>query len=216
MSARATPFELVFGSGREERFEAIRDELASAHREPHDRDAFLLQRSVAELLRELRPDEGLGEAMEALAALVHHGYLFWSEGSRVRELDENQLKALVARPSATQPADGPAYRPAVYVRLPQLASWGRLEGGPPEPLDGWFGWGRGQDLQVLAILGLSPGRPGFTTVEAGGPRPERLVRVDGSPPFAPITTDTGARAGITSVRGQEELLELAWRAGETS
>jgi hypothetical protein len=171
-------------------------------------------------IRELRPEEGLGEAMEALAALVHHGYLFWSAGGRIRGIDEPSLTRLVSAGRAVGRPDGPsrrsAIRPSAYIQLPSLAVWGRLEGGPPEPLDGWFEWGWGLDLHVLAVLGLSPGRPGFTTVEVNGPRPDRLDRVDGSPLFGPITTDTGARAGIASVRGEEELLELAWRAEETS
>ena len=65
-------------------------------------------------------------------------------------------------------------------------------------------------LSVLAIFGLHPGRAGFTAVEVVGPRPSHLERADGSPLFSG-TLPGAERAGLASVVGAEELLELAWR-----
>jgi hypothetical protein len=44
----------------------------------------------------------------------------------------------------------------------------------------------------------------------GGDRPEALARPDGSALFAP-TLPGGSAAGLYSITGEEELLELGWR-----
>jgi len=61
----------------EERFPPIRTALAAAGRDARDRDAFLLTREAAELVHDLRPEEGMGEGIDRLAALVHNAFLFW-------------------------------------------------------------------------------------------------------------------------------------------
>jgi hypothetical protein len=71
------------------------------------------------------------------------------------------------------------------------------------------------ELRVLAVFGLHPGRDGFTVVEATGPRAAALVRHDGAPLFAP-TLPGGGAAGLHSIAGEEELLELGWRARGTA
>src|ERR1051325_1183820 len=82
-SIRPPPFDAVFGPLTAARFAAIREGLAAAAQNPRARDGFLLVREVVELMRDLRPEEGLGEAVAALAALVHHAYLYWMDGERV-------------------------------------------------------------------------------------------------------------------------------------
>ena len=77
-------------------------------------------------------------------------------------------------------------------------------------LDGWFATRAADALTVLAIFGLHPGRAGFTVAEVAGARPVELARPDGSPLFAPALAG-GEAAGLASVVGAEELLELAWR-----
>jgi hypothetical protein len=102
-------------------------------------------------------------------------------------------------------------RQAGYIQLPPLRVWGvGVEGGPAEPLDGWFVSQRGDSLSVLAIFGIQPGRAGFTAVEVAGPRPGSLERADGSPLFS-AALPGAAQAGLASIVGAEELLELAWR-----
>jgi len=86
-----------------------------------------------------------------------------------------------------------------------------VESEPPEPLDGCFvSWTPAAELRVLGIFGLRPDRAGFSAVEVGGARPEGLARPDGSALFAP-TLPGGAAAGLHSITGEEELLELGWR-----
>ena len=65
-------------------------------------------------------------------------------------------------------------------------------------------------LRVLGIFGLRPEREGFSAVETAGPRPVALERPDGTPLFSPVLAG-GQAAGLYSLVGGEELLELGWR-----
>jgi hypothetical protein len=208
---RTTPFELAFGADAEERFTQIRTSLAAAGLDPEDRDAFVLDRQVVTFLRDLVP-EGVGEAVSQHVALLHHAYLYWSEGGWIVRPSRARMKELLAE-SAALPADaGPAGPRAWYVQLPERLVWAELAHGEPhEPLDGMFvrSW-PGGGYFVLAIFGLHPGRTGFSVVDADGYPLEELVRADESPLFAPVLPG-GVAAGLHSIVGEEELLELARR-----
>ncbi len=207
---RPTPFSLVFGGIAPERFPSLEKAFALAGRDPRDRDAFLLVREVNDLMQELRPDEGFGEGVQALAALIHASYLFWLGGERVVTIEDAALTRLLATP----PGDHVPREPepvAKYVQLPSLRVWGiPVAGANPEPLDGWFAIARSGALSVVAVFGLHPGRGGLTVAEVTGAAPQDLRRADGSPLFAP-TLEGGVAAGLASVQGEEELLDLAWR-----
>ena len=219
--ARPTPFDAIFGPLAAARFPTVREGLAAAGQDPRARDGFLLVREVVELMRDFRPEEGLGEAVAALAALVHHAYLYWMDGERVGVVGERELEGALTEGRKDGMTEGggavdrPSLRPSVfpscYVQLPPLAVWGTpVLDAPPEPLDGWFLYREGDRINLLAIFGLHPGRAGLTAVEAAGPRPGPLRRSDGSALFAPLLAGAAA-AGLRSVAGEEELLELAWR-----
>jgi hypothetical protein len=212
--SRPTPFDLVFGDVASERFPLVRQGIVAAGRDLASRDEFLLVREVAELLREIRPDEGLGEAVEALVAFVHTAFLYWHHGERLVEVERDLLGQAIAvgtRPGASDTRD----RATSYIQLPPLVVWGvPIAGSPPEPLDGWFFSQPGEILTILAVFGLRPGREAMTTVEIAGPRPPAsLARLDGTPLFAPRVTG-GAAAQLYSVDGEEELLELACRVAD--
>jgi hypothetical protein len=207
---RATPFDLVFQPAAATSFPRIAASLAAAGLDPADRDAFLMDREVITLLRDLRPDEGLGEAMDQMVALVHHAYLSWAGGGVTipigRETAEELLDQVL--PDGDDSRDLAAY----YAQFPERMIWARvIEDDAPEPLDGMF---VSRDplglLRVLGIFGLRPDRPGFSAVEATGPRAARLTREDGTALFAP-TLPGAAAAGLRSITGEEELLELGWR-----
>ena len=207
---RETPLDLVFQPATATSFPRIAASLASGGHDPADRDAFLMDREAITLLRDLRPDEGLGEAMDQMVALVHHAYLTWAAGGVTipiaRDTAEELLGAVA--PDGNEPRDLAAY----YAQFPERMIWARvIENGPPEPLDGVFVF---RDpiglLRVLGIFGLRPDRPGFSAVEATGPRAVRLTREDGTALFAP-TLPGAAEAGLRSITGEEELLELGWR-----
>lgn len=207
---RPSPFDLVFATAPEEQFPRIRSALAAAGRAAADRDAFLMEREAILLLRELRPEEGLGEGMDQLAALVHHAYVLWDAGLTTLDISLDQLPELLGGNPPTPDPD--EILAAYYAMFPERRVWAEvIAGQPPEPLDGCFvHLSPAGDLRVLGVFGLHPERMGFSVVEAAGPRPDGLVRTDGTPLFSAVLPG-GAAAGLFSVAGGEELLELGWR-----
>ncbi|HET8625323.1 MAG TPA: hypothetical protein VFM14_17320 [Gemmatimonadales bacterium] len=207
---RPTPFDVAFAELAEARFPAIRDALTAAATDPSDRDSFLLNRDVVTLVRELRPDEGAGEDIRQLAALVHQVYLFWASGQQVVSLGPADTDRMLGF------ADDPSVSPMVspfYGQVAERRVWAEpVPGAPHEPLDGCFVHPApaASELRVLGVFGLHPDRPGFTVVEAEGARIAHLERSDGSTLFAPLLPG-GAAAGLHSLAGAEELLELGFR-----
>jgi|KBSSwiStaDraftv2_1062776.scaffolds.fasta_scaffold52865_2 hypothetical protein len=210
---RPTPFSLVFGELAAERFPALQQGLTAAGRDPRDRNAFLLVREVNALMQELRPEEGFGEGVGVMAALLHASYLFWLDGERVVAIDDPLLTRLLSAPPTRRDSRLPSPGGA-YVQLPSLRVWGTpVESAAPEPLDGWFVVRGEEELAVVAVFGLHPGRGGLTVAEVAGPALAGLARADGSALFSP-TLAGGNAAGLASIQGEEELLELAWRVEE--
>jgi hypothetical protein len=207
---RPTPFDLVFEPLAQTTFPAIAVALTESGQSPTDRDPFLMQREVVTLLRDLRPDEGLGEGIDQLAALVHHAYLFWDAGKIAVELPLEPLDRMLGE--LPDPNEEALTRPAHYTQLPEHRIWAQVAVGQAyEPLDGYFQYAPEPGfLRVLGVFGMQPERPGFSVVEVGGPRPTALARPDGSALFA-STLAGGSAAGLYSLAGGEELLELAWR-----
>ncbi|MEO8635395.1 MAG: hypothetical protein ABI587_08980 [Gemmatimonadales bacterium] len=211
---RPTPFDVAFGAQADERFPRIRDSLAASARDPHDLDAFTLDREVVTLLRELVPDEGVGEAIAEHIALLHHSYLYWAEGGWLVQVSRARARRLLGAEarvseSAPPPTDTPR---AAYVQFPEHLVWAALgEGEPHQPLDGLFvrAWPAG-GFFVLAIFSMHPSHEGFTVVEADGHAANVLAREDGTALFSPVLPG-GAAAGLYSIVGGEELLELAAR-----
>jgi hypothetical protein len=209
---RPTPFDLVFGPSAQEIFPKIRLALEETGHDPKDRDRFLMLRDVVTLVRDLRPEGGLGEGIDQLAALVHHAYLHWEAGEPVTEVTAAQL------PSLLQAGSGDRHEtPSIhYAQMPQHRIWAEvIPGHPPEPLDGCFVHTTSDDsgLRVLGVFGMHPEREGFSVVEATGPRTSGLVRADGTELFSPTLTG-GKAAGLYSIAGEEELLDLGWRTQE--
>ncbi len=207
---RPTPLDLAFDRVADTVFPQIAAGLAAGGHDPADRDAFLMDRDVITLLRDLRPAEGLGEAMDQMVALVHHAYLTWAAGRVTVPLDRETLDAILGE-AGIEAADTPDL-PAYYAQFPERILWAAVvENEAPEPLDGLFvSRAPAGDLRVLGIFGLRPDRAGFSAVEAIGPRAEGLAREDGSALFDP-TLPGAAAAGLRSIVGEEELLELGWR-----
>jgi hypothetical protein len=207
---RPTPFDLVFSRAAESSFPRITASLAAGGHDPSDRDVFLMDREVVMLLRDLRPEEGLGEAMDQMVALVHHAYLAWAAGAVTIPIGRDAVEEFLGQTSAD--ATDSKELSAYYAQFPERLIWARVvEDEAPEPLDGIFvSRAPGGDLRVLGIFGLRPDRAGFSAVESTGARVDGLAREDGSPLFTP-TLSGGAAAGLRSIVGEEELLELGWR-----
>ncbi|HEX7336213.1 MAG TPA: hypothetical protein VF252_03305 [Gemmatimonadales bacterium] len=207
---RRTPFELIFQQISQEGFPGIQARLGESEYDPRDRDQFLMVREVVSLLRELRPDEGLGEGIDQLAALVHHAYLFWAAGQLTVEVPQEGLPVLLGDHTGTDPAEAP---PAYYLQVPERRVWAEVvPGQPPEPLDGCFvHLSAIASLRVLGVFGVHPEREGVSVVEASGPRVSGLAREDGSSLFEPVLAG-GKAARLFSLISGEELLELGWRS----
>ena len=207
---RPTPFDLAFDPLAEQRFPALKEELARDGRDPRDRDAFLVSPEAVQLIRDLRPTEGVGEAIDQLVAFVHHAYLFWDSGQLYTSVPAEQLEAFLG---ATPPVSDSEITSPFYVQLPERKVWGEvLQGEPHEPLDGAFvHHDPAGDLRVLGVFGMNRERDGFSVVEATGPRALNLARPDGSALCGPVMPG-GDAAGLHSIAGGEELLELGWRA----
>jgi hypothetical protein len=207
---RPTPYELVFPQIAQDTFPSIRSALEQPGIDPQDRDRFLMLREVVTLLRDLRPEEGLGEGIDQLAALIHHAYLFWDAGEPTVEVSAERLIALLAGPAGEEHGDPPV---AYYAQVPEHRVWAQVVPGQPhEPLDGCFVHSSPNpaSLRVLGVFGIHPEREGFSVVEAAGPRPAALARADGTLLFS-TTLPGGAAARLFSLTGEEELLDLGWR-----
>ncbi len=209
---RSTPFHHLFGEFLTERFPTLRVSLAEAEVDPRDRDAFLLAQSTVELLHAIRPEEGLGDAIDPFVALVHAAYLYWIDGTHDYTLDEDGLRVALSS-AASPPWEGGLA--TYYLRLPPQRVWGTpVEGRPAEPMDGAFILPRSERIHAVAVFGFHPGRRGITVVEVEGSVPTDLARLDGTPLFD-STLPGGHDAGLFGVTGMEELLALIWRVHNT-
>lgn len=206
---RRTPYDLAFGPDAEPRFAAIRASLAQAGRDPDDGDAFILDAEVVRFLRELVPDEGVGEAVAEHVALLHHAFLYWHAGGWLLRLTRSAADRLLATAAPAAIGEAPG---CFYAQFPERMLWAELAPGEPhQPLDGLFvrPW-RGGGLFVLAVFGLHPAQGGFSVVAVDGYPSAGEARDDGAPLFAP-TLAGGAAAGLHSITGEPELLELGAR-----
>jgi hypothetical protein len=207
MTVRAHPFDLCFGGFRGDRLPAIRQELADRV----DLQTFELAAPALELMRELRPDAGLGEAIDDFVAFVHAAYRFWLDGERTLLLDEGATRALCS-PDAPAPQQDLAVQGTQYIQVAPRIIWGQLaEDSPFEPLDGMFVSELAVGISVVACFGVHPDRPGVSVVAVDG-RPLSLgARRDGTRLFAP-NMPGGDAAHLHAVTSPDELLMLAWRA----
>lgn len=208
---RRTPYDIAFGPEAEPRFAELRASLARTGRDPHDADAFVLDPEVVRYLRELVPEEGVGEAVAEHVALLHHAYLYWDAGGWLLGLSREGAQGLLTTGLALPPGDTAA--PATYyAQFPARLVWAALAPGEPhQPLDGLFvrPW-PGGGLFALAVFGLHPGQEGFSVVAVDGYPPTVSAREDGTARFAPLL-EGGAAAGLHSIADEAELLELAAR-----
>lgn len=207
---RPTPFDLVFGGLADGRFPAIGESLARTGADPADLERFVLDSEVTALLRELVPQEGAGEAVAEHLALLHHAWLFWRDGTNTLALDRAEARTLVTGQSAAGGGGGGGAR---YIQLPERLFWAELvPGAPHEPLDGFFIHETAPSgIAVLAVFGFHPAREGFSVASARGAGPGLAARPGGGTLFAPVMS-SGAEAGLHSLVGEAELLELAMRA----
>src|SRR6266513_4752018 len=216
---RVTPFAVAF-SEIEPRFPAIAAALQQDGAAVADRDRFALLEPVGRLLKEIVPEGAGADALEVHVLLLHHAYQFWAAAPHVYEIRDPALRRAALEPRITTELP----HPAQYLQLPELRVWGSPnEARPPEPLDGMFvseaASGDGA-IDVLAIFGMRPDRPGFSAVglegradpddPAAGEIEIAAARDDGGAPFAPKLAGRMG-TGLYSVANAGELLLLTCR-----
>lgn len=213
MTPRPTPFDLVFAELAESEFPRIAQGLEAGALDPRDRDAFLLRGDVGALLQELHPAEAMGEGVAELAAFAHHAFLFWRAGAMTLPLERVEAAELLREAVEPVAPGDPLVPLSFYLQVPPRLVWAELEPGTPhEPLDGCFVTEAEPDaIRVLGVFGMHPDQMGFTVAEAHGTPVRGLARPDGTPLYSPVLAG-GAAAGLFSIIGLEELLELGWRA----
>lgn len=154
--------------------------------------------------------------------LFFHAYHFWRHGRALILLDEEPARALAAAPPRVGAWDMVAPAPAGYLQLPRHLFWARTdETAPPEPVDGFF-WSLGgapdtrassARLDLLLALGLRPGRPGLSVIDAGAVLPPEGHWADirgrpGGVDFANVLPG-GEASGLHALLTRAEALRLA-------
>lgn len=185
--ARLTPYELVFEVPviEEQYFPAIREEIQATGADADVPDRFVMLTTAGRLVHELIPDavseEEAGERAREMGHLLFHAYQFWRFGKPVFELDEALARRLASDPPMVGAWELTPPEPAGYLQLPRNLFWSRVsDDTPPEPVDGLFWSLIGREdpkvppyerVDVLLVLGLRPGRPGFGVIDVAGDLP---------------------------------------------
>ena len=214
VSERSLPWTDLVAAIGEERLAQVRDALAASKVDPQERDAFLMNGAVGQLLRELMPEEAPAEAISAYGALIHMVYLAWADQWPVAVIGAEQLRVALDAPADLPPSHPPILPRISYLQLPPNLVWAEPGAGEAhEPMDGAFVLVREGSVHVLGVLGFRTGRAGFTTMEGAIrlPAPAPGQRPDGAPAFA-STLPAGDRAGLISVVDEHELCALALAA----
>ena len=209
---RPSPFDLSLGPLADE-FAAVREAGTREGRDLHHCQDFAASPDVQRLLERLQAPDLVAqraEAAEAYLALLYAAYRYWDAGARVVTPARARLEPALAAPPESRLPDIPGG--ACYLQLPAPWIWARAgDEGPHEPLDGCFlaADPRGDEITIVAVLGLRVERGGFTQVALHVAPADFLTArgVRRNPPFAPLM-EGGAAAGFRSVATAGELLQL--------
>ena len=162
MTRRTHPYDLVFNAELEIRLDEISAEAAERDVDTANPDRLGMLMSAGTLLRELVPDDAPTAAIQQVARLIYHCYHFRAAGKPSFEIEEPVLRELLATGFAGGPGQAPPPAAAGYIMLPRNRVWSRItEDAHAEALDGFFFSGD----WVLYVLGVMPGRPGFSVME---------------------------------------------------
>jgi hypothetical protein len=240
---RPTPFALALPGPDwiREHFGAMAREARSRGSDPADPGAFLLLAQVGATLEELRPGGAAGpESFHAFGRFLFHAFHLFPvdaeegdaetpPGGLVLDVEVAAARGLVDE-GAASPAPPPGSEtvlpaPHGYLRLPRHLFWARPDPeGTPEAVDG-VAWsltrGRGgiDQLAVLAVTGVVPGREGFSVIpvppvplaDAGRWASEAARAPNQGADFSP-TLPGGELGELYSVETAGELLKLVARA----
>lgn len=213
-TGRFTPYELVFGASglAEELFPAIGEEVERRGPEATLRDEFARLDSVAALVGRLVPDEAEAAAIDRSLDLLFHCYHFWRAGCRLYAFEEPTIRDLIEVAPDLSGWSPRAAAEALYLELPRNLLWAAVtKGEPPEPAEGMFVRIEPERrADVLIVLGMRAGRPGFSAAGFTAPLGEADEIED---PDAFRSGLPGADlAGLYSLQRSSEALLLALRA----
>lgn len=178
---RPTPYDVAFGgtSLDSEGFDNIARE-ADARGPLNDPARFMMAQSVAGMLREFLEDAPAPNAA-AFGPLLYHAYQFRIFERQVLRIAEPTLREILDDQTPIGRWDIVPPAPAGYLQLPRNLVWSRIdEDAQAEPVDGIFWAMPGLDdpatppfprLDALVILGMVPGRPGFSTIRVSSELP---------------------------------------------
>lgn len=216
---RPNPFDLVFRD-LEPALDGILADAKRQGRDPRDPLAFAQVPAAQRLLGRLESPEVMADHPEAAAeylTLLYAAFRYWEAGERVLAVQRATLEPVLdVVPRGRIEVPGAA----CYVRLPAQWFWARVaDDAPHEPVDGMFvaAGSRGDEVTVVAVLGLRPDRGGFSQIAVSahpadvGAAPA-LARPDR---FAPVM-EGGARAGVRSLVSVAEVLLLVHLALDVS
>jgi hypothetical protein len=215
--SRPHPFDMVFSHFADDTFPEIR---AAAAEPAMDVTAVAKLPAFQRLLAEVgSPDlaEQDPEAAGEYLVLLFVAYRYWLAGTHTVSVDRGKLDAAIVR-GPRDAADVP--HDACYVALPEHWCWATIgDNQPHEPVDGMFVVisRAGAEITIAAILGLRPGREGFSQVTVTSSVDDLLTasKTVRDPPFAPVM-EGGGEAGFKSVVSRGELLLLAHLALESA
>ena len=207
--SRTHPFDLVFSELADTFFPHIRDEAPDP---AIDLPTLTRLPTAQRLLRELgSPElaESDPQAITEYLTLLLVAYRYWNAGRHTLWVDRDKLTAAIHSGSTDAQV---ANEDACYLAFPERWYWATIgDNQPHEPLDGLFvvSAKAQAELTVFAILGLRPGRDGFSqvTVTGGADDLANAARDTRDPPFAPVMNG-GADVGFKSVTTEGELLHL--------
>src|SRR5690606_20921193 len=182
-STRQTPWALVFDAPffLEDHFPRITADAEARGDPVADASSLLALPAGRALLDAVLPDDVRGPAaapgraasgasafvVDRYAALLFAAYRFWRDEAAEHACDEATVRALPEQ--GTLPADWSLTQaPASgYVILPRNLVWSRVDGSAPaEPLDGFYWVHGGDELTVVAALGVRAERGGFSVLDA--------------------------------------------------
>jgi len=179
---RVQPYDLAFAGTpfESEHFPLIEEDAETRQVHGAGPAEFLMAAPVGAVLRDILEGEE-GTAAEQFGPLLYQAYHFWRFGHQVFALDESTVRALLddTEPIGEWQLTPPA--PAGYIQLPRNLVWSRIEeDARPEPVDGFFWTMLGENdaekppyarIDLLLVLGLLPGRPGFSVIPANADLP---------------------------------------------
>lgn len=218
MSDRRTPYDLVFGDGEIESavFPRIRAEAEERGVDARDPERFGFLSVVGDAIRAVVPEEVDAEALEQYRALFLQGYNYWSHGKRLYAVEPAVARYLVEAAPAMVGWAPALPGPALYLQLPANLFWGSISPeAAPEPVDGFFVTGSGDDgrIEALAVLGIRRDRAGFSVVPFGaGDSAEWLSAPgrEGGRDFENVLPG-GELSGLYSILTTTEALKLVGR-----